>query len=235
MNPEEILCTICARGGSQGVKDKNIRLLLGKPLIVHSIVSARDSGLFAHIVVSTDSDAIAEAAVLNGAEVFFKRPPELASSTAAKIPVIRHALIESEQHYHHGFKVLVDLDATSPLRTPGDILEAWRVFEEQGFDNVITAMPARKSPYFNMVEIDSGGKVRLSKKLDGNIVRRQDAPKCYDMNASIYIWKRETLLLQDTVIGGNTGLYVMPEERSIDIDTELDFEFVEFLAARGKV
>ena len=90
-------------------------------------------------------------------------------------------------------------------------------------------MPSRKSPYFNLVEVSDEGKVFLSKRLEKPVVRRQDAPKCYDMNASIYLWTRDALLNNDTVISGNTGLFVMPEERSIDIDTELDFEFVEFL------
>jgi CMP-N,N'-diacetyllegionaminic acid synthase len=235
MSLEGTLCTICARGGSQGVKNKNIKILLGKPLIAHSILSARESGLFDHIVVSTDSDAIAEVSLGYGAEVFFKRPEELSSNTAAKIPVIRHALIESERFYGTKFAVLVDLDATSPLRTSEDIREAFSFFKEHSFDNVITAMPARKSPYFNMVEQTEDGKASLSKKLDKNIVRRQDAPKCYDMNASIYIWTRESLMLQDAVVGDNTGLYIMPEERSVDIDTELDFDFVEFLAAKGRI
>jgi CMP-N,N'-diacetyllegionaminic acid synthase len=90
-------------------------------------------------------------------------------------------------------------------------------------------MPSRRSPYFNLVEQDENGKVYLSKKLDNSIVRRQDAPKSYDMNASIYIWKRDIILNENSIFLEKTGLYVMPEERSIDIDNELDFKFVEFL------
>jgi len=143
--------------------------------------------------------------------------------------VIRHALLESEKYYNHKFTALVDLDATSPLRTVEDLRGAWNYFLEGDYDNVVTAMPSRKSPYFNVLEQDEKGRVHLSKKLETAVVRRQDAPKCYDMNASMYVWNRETLLREDRVIGKNTGLYVMPEERSVDIDTELDFKLVELL------
>jgi CMP-N,N'-diacetyllegionaminic acid synthase len=229
MMKSNILCTICARGGSKGVKNKNIRDLAGKPMIAYTIEVAKSSGLFDHIVISTDSDIIASTAQQFGAEVFFKRPEQLSSDTAAKLPVIQHAFRESEQYYGERFTALVDLDATSPLRNFEDLLGAWNSFKMGGFDNLITAMPSRKSPYFNLVETDEKGRVHLSKQLPNHIVRRQDAPKCYDMNASIYIWTRDSLLNSDRVIGSNTGLYVMPEERSIDIDTELDFQFVNFI------
>lgn len=228
----DILCTICARGGSKGVKNKNIRLLHGKPLIAYSIETALSTGLFAHVVVSTDSDAIADAAKQFGAEVFFKRPSELAGDSAAKIPVIRHALISSEAHFGQRFDSLVDLDATSPLRTPEDIRGAWDLFINGGWDNIITATPARKSPYFNLIEQDKNGRVFISKSLVTPVVRRQDSPPCFDMNASIYIWKRESLLHNDRVVHDKSGLYVMPEERSIDIDNEIDFDFVEFIMGR---
>jgi len=93
-------------------------------------------------------------------------------------------------------------------------------------------MPARKSPYFNLIEQDKNGRVFISKNLVTPAVRRQDSPPCFDMNASIYIWKRESLLDNDRVVHDKTGLYVMPEERSIDIDTEIDFDFVEFIMGK---
>lgn len=223
------LCTICARGGSKGVKNKNIRPLAGKPLIAYTVEQAVQSGLFDHIVVSTDSDAIAETAQKYGAEVFFRRSPELASDTAGKLDVIKDAFLRSEEHYKKRYDALVDLDATSPLRDVSDILEAWRLFVENDYDNLITAMPSRRSPYFNLVELTPDGRVALSKKPDNKITRRQDVPATFDMNASIYIWKREALLRNDSLFLEKTGLYVMPEERSIDVDSELDFEFVEFL------
>jgi CMP-N,N'-diacetyllegionaminic acid synthase len=224
-----VLCTICARGGSKGVKNKNIKELHGKPLIAYTIEQAKASGLFEHIVISTDSDDIANIAKQYGAEVFFKRSAEMASDTAGKLDVIRDAFIRSEEHYNKKFDYLIDLDATAPLRTVKDIINSFKQLKENNNDNLITVMPSRRSPYFNLVEQDKNGKVYLSKKLDNAIVRRQDAPKSYDMNASIYIWKREAILNENSLFLENTGLYLMPEERSIDIDTELDYKFVDFL------
>jgi len=224
-----ILCTICARGGSKGVKNKNIRELNGKPLIAYTVEQAKMSKLFEHIVVSTDSDDIANIAKSYGAEVFFKRGKKLASDTAGKLDVIKDAFVRSEKYYNKKFEYLVDLDVTSPLRSVEDIINAFKQFKSNNNSNLITAMPSRRSPYFNIVEVDKEGKVHLSKKLDTAILRRQDSPKTYDMNASIYIWKREAILNENTIFLENTGLYIMPEERSIDIDSELDFKFVEFL------
>ena len=224
-----VLCTICARGGSKGVKNKNIKKLSGKPLIAYTIEQAQASGLFDHIVISTDSDDIAKVAKKYGAEVFFQRSAEMASDTAGKLDVIKDAFIRSETYYNKQYDYLIDLDATAPLRSIDDIKDSFTQFLKDDNDNLITAMPSRRSPYFNLVEVTNNGKVSLSKKLDSSIVRRQDAPKSYDMNASIYIWKRDTILNENTLFLEKTGLYVMPEERSIDIDTELDFEFVEFL------
>jgi N-acylneuraminate cytidylyltransferase/CMP-N,N'-diacetyllegionaminic acid synthase len=223
------LCTICARGGSKGVKGKNIRPLLGKPLIAHSIEQAMASGLFEAIAVSSDSDLILDISREWGVDYLIKRPDELATDQAAKLPVIRHCVAEVERKIDSNFEVVVDLDATSPLRSVEDIHKAVALLEESGAGNVITAMPSRRSPYFNLIELNANGVAELSKPLKTAIVRRQDAPKCYDMNASIYVWKRQVLFASDTIFNEDTRLYVMPEERSIDIDSELDFKFVEFL------
>ncbi|MBS4096030.1 MAG: acylneuraminate cytidylyltransferase family protein [Sulfuricella sp.] len=223
------ICTICARGGSKGVKGKNIRPLLGRPLIAHSIEQAKASGLFEAIAVSSDSDLILEISKEYGADYLIKRPDELATDVAAKLPVIRHCVEEVERQKNCSFDTIVDLDATSPLRSVGDIQMAVALLEESGAGNVITAMPSRRSPYFNLVELNENGGVELSKLLEIPVVRRQDAPKCYDMNASIYVWKHAVLFVKGTVFNADTKLYVMPEERSIDIDSEIDFRFVEFL------
>lgn len=229
MSSFKVLCTICARGGSKGVKNKNIKLINGKPLIAYTIEQAKASGLFEHIVISTDSDDIASTAQEYGAEVFFKRNAEMANDTAGKLDVISDAFKRSEDHYGEKYDYLIDLDATAPLRNIEDITNSFQQFLENDNDNLITAMPSRRSPYFNLVEVDGNGKVCLSKMLDNNISRRQDAPKSYDMNASIYIWKRDIILNIKSLFLEKTGLYVMPEERSIDIDTALDYKFVEFL------
>jgi CMP-N,N'-diacetyllegionaminic acid synthase len=235
MRKDVILCTICARAGSKGVPHKNTRLLAGTPLVGHAALSATAAGIFSHIVASTDSEEIARIVEGFGAEAFFRRPPELASDGAAKIPVIRHALLESEGHYGVTFSHVIDLDVTCPLRTGSDILEAYRTFRDGGFDNLLSGIASRKSPYFNIVESDAAGRVSLSKKPAAQIVRRQDAPKCFDLNGAVYIWKRDVLLSHDSVITANTGIYVMPEERSVDIDSELDLAFVEFLLERRRL
>lgn len=223
------LCTICVRGGSKGVEGKNIRMLLGKPLIAHSIQQAKDSSLFQAVAVDSDSEQILDIARKWGADYLIKRPDELATDHAAKLPAIRHCVTETERFIGKSFDVIVDLDATSPLRIPDDIVQCVRLLEERGVSNVITGAPARRSPYFNLVEVDELGVAHLSKKLEIPVVRRQDAPKCYDMNASIYVWRREVLFNNPTIFNADTLLYVMPEERSIDIDSELDFRFVEFI------
>ena len=223
------LCTICARGGSKGVKGKNLRPLFGRPLIAHSIEQAKASGIFDLLAVSSDSDDILEVARRYGCDYLIKRPDELATDQAPKLPVIRHCVAEVERLSRLVPETLVDLDATSPLRTAEDIKAVVKLLEESGCGTVITAMPARRSPYFNLVELDTCGIVTLSKPLASPIGRRQDAPKCFDMNASIYAWQRRVLFDSTTLFNPDTRLYVMPEERSIDIDSELDFKFVEFL------
>ena len=229
------LCTICARGGSKGVKGKNIRPLLGKPLIAYSIAQARASGLFKAIAVSSDADNILEASKEWGADYLIKRPAELATDQAAKLPVIRHCVAEVEQQIGYISDTIVDLDATSPLRSIEDIQQAVALLEKSGAGNVITAMPSRRSPYFNLVEVNDHGAVELSKPLKTPVFRRQDSPKCYDMNASIYVWQRNVLFTADTLFSPDTKLYVMPEERSHDIDSELDFEIVRMLMERCKI
>lgn len=231
------ICTICARGGSKGVKNKNLRILLGKPLIAHSILQAKESGIFDVIAVSSDSNEILKVAKEYGADYVIKRPDELATDTSAKVPVIQHCVREVEKLANRTFEIMTDIDATSPLRSVEDLQNAVQKLEKDSTaSNLITAAPARRSPYFNLVEETKDGYVQLSKSLDNAIVRRQDAPKSYDMNASIYVWKREAFFDRQTVFTDKTLLYVMPEERSQDIDSELDFEIVQLLAEkRGKL
>ena len=223
------ICTICARGGSKGVKNKNICELAGKPLIALSLQQARESRLFDLISVSSDSDEILNVARNHGADLVIERPEALASDTAAKIPAIRHCVEESEHFSRAHFDVIVDLDATSPLRLVEDIQGAVDLLERNHVLNVITAAPARRSPYFNLVELGDDNVARLSKSLAKPIVRRQDSPQCFDMNASIYVWTRAALFDCPTLFNADTRLFVMPEERSIDIDSELDFEIVELI------
>jgi CMP-N-acetylneuraminic acid synthetase len=211
------------------VADKNIRSLSGKPLLAYSILQARQSGLFEAIAVSSDGDALLQAAKEWGADYCITRPEELASDSAPKVPAIRHCLTVAEEMTGHEFDVVVDLDATAPLRFVSDINEAVTLLESTEASNVVTGASARHSPYFNTVEIDPEGTVRLCKQSAVPIFCRQDSPKCYDLNGSVYAWKRESILKCQSVFEEGTRLFEMPPERAADIDSELDFELVEFL------
>lgn len=226
------ICTICARGGSKGVKDKNLRPLAGRPLIAHSIAQARASALFEAIAVSSDSPAILDHARAAGADILVERPAEMASDQAAKLPAIQHCVRSAEASLGIAFDTMVDLDATAPLRVPADIAGAVLLCETGGCANVITGAPAHRSPYFNLVEEVEGGFVALVKRGDKAIVRRQDAPHCFDCNASIYVWPRAEFFRAEAVLLPTTRLYQMPPERSHDIDSELDFAIVEMLMGR---
>jgi CMP-N,N'-diacetyllegionaminic acid synthase len=226
------LCTICARGGSKGVPGKNVRDLHGRPLIAHSILQARASGAFDAIAVSSDDEDILAIARDHDVEVLVRRPDELASDVAGKAAAIAHAAEAAEAATATRFDTLVDLDVTSPLRLPEDITAAIALLEAGDADNVITAAPARRSPYFNLVELDAEGHVHLSKPLPDAVLRRQDTPRAFDMNASIYVWRRDVFLADPKVFYDRTLLYEMPEERSVDVDSELDWLIVEHLFAR---
>ncbi|UXU74428.1 MULTISPECIES: acylneuraminate cytidylyltransferase family protein [unclassified Paracoccus (in: a-proteobacteria)] len=224
------ICSICARGGSQGVPRKNIRPLLGKPLIVHTIEQALSCRAIDRVFVSTDDAEIAEVAAAAGAEVPFLRPAELATSSAAKIPVIEHLVAQVEAM---GVAVsrIIDLDPTSPLREVADIEAAAALLDDET-DCVITGYPAEKNPYFNMVERDADGNIGLVKRLPGGVTSRQAAPRVWSMNASIYVWHRHSLTAG--LWNGRTRLYEMPHERSVDIDSEIDFRLVEMLMTEAR-
>ena len=223
------ICTICARGGSKGVKGKNLKSLNGKPLIAYSIEHAVSAGIFDVISVSSDSNEILEIAKKFGVDVCIRRPEELSSDESGKLPAIRHCVEETEKIFNTKFDTCVDLDCTSPLREVLDIKNVVNLLEGSDIENVITGMPSRRSPYFNLVEETESGIVRLSKTLKNQVLRRQDAPASYDMNASIYAWRRNALHENDTLFLSSTKIYVMPEKRSIDIDSEEDFQYVEYL------
>lgn len=229
----EILCTICARGGSKGIPGKNVQEVGGKPLVGHAISDARRWNRSADVVVSTDDDEIASVAEEYGARVPFRRPDELASDSAGKLPAIQHAVDKMEATRKEQYDYIVDVDATTPLRQPSDIEDCFTQVQEDGqATNAYTVCKADKNPYFNMVELDEDGYASLSKDVGPDVVRRQDAPKVYEMNAAVYVYERDFLKKTDTVHGDNTRVSVMPPERSVDIDTELDLEFVKFLFER---
>lgn len=231
-----VLCTICARGASKSVPNKNIRQILGKPLISYTIEQALSIQLIDRVAVSTDSEEIAEIARRYGAEVPFIRPSDLATDKAPKLPVIKHTVMYYIENMNYRPEYVIDLDPTSPLRINSDIEKCMdMIINHPDCDSIITGYKSNKNPYFNMFEICPEGFAYLSKKTNKEITRRQDAPVVYAMNASIYVWKTAVLLNQAYVVSGKVKFFEMPEERSIDIDTEVDFRFVELLMKeRGK-
>lgn len=223
-----IIASICARGGSKGIPGKNIRPLCGKPLIAHTIETARRCQTIERVIVSTDSQEIAEIARKTQAEIPFLRPEELARDDTPKIPVLQHLISHLQDQEKYYPDIVVDLDPTSPLRTEEDIRACISMVAYEGAENVFSVTPARRNPYFNMVELVDG-RVRLVKQLPAAVPSRQSAPTVYDMNASIYVWKTEVLMKTDTLYLEKTRIYVMPEW-AIDIDSETDFQMVEHIA-----
>jgi CMP-N-acetylneuraminic acid synthetase len=224
-----ILGTICARGGSKGVKDKNIRILNGKPLIFYTIEVLKRWGRADRIVCSTDSSEIARIANEYGAETPFLRPKELATDSAAKRPVLQHALRYCEEEEGSRYDLLVDLQPTSPLRHADDIERGFNEYLRKKPDLLYSVCESKTNPYFTMVELDSDGYARPSKVLPQAVTRRQDAPNVYSMNGSIYFYNRDNLLHTDEFHTEKERIFVMDEIKSVDIDSELDFEYVEYL------
>ncbi len=220
-----ILALIPARGGSKGIPRKNIGAIAGKPLIVWTIDAALGVAAIDRVVVTTDDAEIAEVARAAGADVPFLRPVALARDETPGIDPALHAL-----GVVPGYQTLVLLQPTSPLRTPGDITAALDLFTESKAPSVVSVSEARDHP-FHCYARDSVG--RLSALLPGGgETRRQDLPAALALNGAIYVVDTKWLTAGRRFIGPETIGYVMPPERSIDIDTRLDWELAEVLLTK---
>ena len=226
-----VVCVIPARGGSKGLPGKNIKMFCGKPLIAHTIEQARQSKYIDRVIVSTEAEEIAQISLKYGAEVPFMRPMELARDSSSTVGVLLHAINWLENVDRYAFDILLLLHTTTPLRSVEDINKSITLMVEENADNVFSVAEAHRNPYFNMVEEGSDGFVRLVK--EGCFSTRQTAPKVYDMNASIYVWWKNVLKEGKKIFLKKTKAYVMPKERSIDIDDDLDFRIAEFLRTKG--
>lgn len=227
------ICTILARGGSKGLPGKNSKLLGGIPLMAHSIRQAFESEMFEEVVFSSDSDELLEIADKEGVKVL-KRPAELADDESGKLPGIIHAVRHMEQLKSVEYETVVDLDVTSPLRSIQDIKNVIAILEKQDLDSVFSASKSRKSPYFNIATKADGGWGPAA-TVDPYPKRRQDAPETFDMNGSVYAWNKHSLLEHQAVFLEKTDVYVMQDEASWDIDTQLDFDIVTYLFARKEI
>lgn len=225
-----IVGSICARGGSKGVARKNIRPLNGKPLIYYTIECARACSELDRTIISTDDKEFAQIALQYGAEVPFMRPAHLAQDTSSKWDVFRHVVETLEAQDKRRVDILVDVDTGVPLRKPEDITECIHtMLADDGVDVVVTAYVPDRNPYFNMVEIDENGFARVSKPQVNAITRRQDAPQVYGLSPAVYAIRRDALWKYDHWAHSKMKICLIPHERAVDIDTELDFRFVEFL------
>jgi len=222
-----VLCVIPARSGSKGLPGKNIIKFVGKPLIAHSIEQARGSKYIDRVIVSTDSKRIADISERYGAEVPFIRPKRLAKDHVGTIDVLLHAADFLKRTEGYIFDIIILLHANAPLRSAEDVDSCIELLVKERAESVFSVTEAHRNPYFNMVEVDASGKVRLVKK--GCFATRQSAPKVFDMNSSIYVWNKSALMNKKKVILENSRIYIMPKVRSVDIDDITDLRIAECL------
>lgn len=220
------LYLIPARGGSKGLPGKNIKELNGKALINHSVDFARNFTDDNNICVSTDSNEIIKCVENNNLKVHFKRPSELASDTASTIEVIKHAI-----SYYESKGIMYDnlilLQPTTPFRKIEDLANMIAVWNKK-IDLLVSVKETHDSPYFNLFEQNSEGYLIKSKKSD--IIRRQDSPKIFALNGSIYIYNISSIKSESI---NKIKKYVMKNPfYSIDIDNELDWMFTEFITTK---
>lgn len=232
---KKVLGLICARGGSKGVPKKNIRPLGGKPLIGWSIETADQCTFIDRVVVSTDNQEIATVAKSYGAEVPFMRPVELAEDNSPEWLVWQHALRKLEELDQFRAEYLVVLSPTSPFRSAEDIRKGLELIHKADTDIIISVNDSGRNPYFNMVELDSDRFAHLSKIPEKKVFRRQDAPQVYDMTTAVYAAHTDFVLHANGIFDGRVKALMIPEIPALDIDTELDFKFAEFLISEGLI
>lgn len=224
LNNLKILALIPARGGSKEIKDKNITLLHNSPLISYSITAALDSKYIDDVVVTTDSERIAQVAVLYGAEVPFMRPKELAGDHSTTLDAVIHA-IETLKEIGRTYDVLMLLQPTQPLRTAKDIDLSLERFIEQGRRALVSVSKVSDHPLL-IRSIDEEGK--LIKMLNvSSTCRRQDMPEYYRVNGCIYI-NNIGEIDKDTSFNDNPIPFIMPRSHSVDIDEPSDLYMAEY-------
>jgi N,N'-diacetyl-8-epilegionaminate cytidylyltransferase len=228
MTSPYVLGAIFARGGSKRVPGKNIRPLAGKPLIAYSIETARASRFIQRVIVSTEDAQIADVARQYGADVPFMRPAELARDDVTAWAAWQHAI--SALANDHAIDAVVAIPPTSPLRAVEDVDACIQSLLESDADIVITIKPAERNPYFNMVQVDEAGYARLIIPTDNTT--RQSVPDVYDMTTVAYAARPDFIMRAKSLWEGRVKSVTVPVERAVDIDTELDFQFAEFLLTK---
>jgi len=223
---KKFIAIIPARGGSKGIKNKNIVLLKGKPLIAYSIEAAKESEVFDEIIVSTDSAEIARISMQYGAKVPFVRPEELSTDTASSVGVILHALsYYLEQNTYFDYFML--LQPTSPLRTSKDIKNAVNLIFEKEANSIVSVCEVEHNPLWtNQLPAN----LSLTDFIKKEFAKpRQELPKYYRVNGAIYLAKVDYFLENRDFYGEKSFAYIMPRERSVDIDELIDLKLAEVL------
>ena len=220
------LYVIPARGGSKGIPHKNIKPLAGKPLIGYSIDVARQLAADDDICLTTDDPDIAATAESMGLNVPFLRPASLATDTCGTYEVLIHAL-DFYRDRGIDYDTLVLLQPTSPMRTADDVRAAMALYSPD-IDMVVTVKEAASNPYYNCYETDNDGFLHISKG-DGGYTRRQDAPKVWEYNGAVYVINVESLRRMPLSAFTRRRMSVMPAERSVDLDTPVDWLIAEKL------
>jgi CMP-N-acetylneuraminic acid synthetase len=229
---QKVLAVIPARGGSKGVSRKNIRLVCGKPLIAYTIETALAARhLFHRIVVSTDDEEIADISRQYGAEVPFLRPAELAGDTVPMVPVLQHAVRFVEQNDNIQLDWVCLLQPTEPFRTAEDLKETLRLGLAGGCDSIISVVQVFATHPKLMKRIKDNQLLHYCETLkEKEGTRRQDyKPDAYMRNGAIYLTRRDVLMKRNSIWGEVIRPYVMPQERSVSVDSKLDLRLVEIL------
>jgi len=227
----KIFAFVFARGGSKGLPGKNIRPLAGKPLISYSIEIALQDPSISKVFVSTDDPEIAQTARESGATII-ERPAELATDNSAEWLSWRHA-IEYVTEIYGAFDIFVSLPATSPLRSAVDIQNAVERLIKGDGDICISVTPANRSPYFNMVQINDDDTVSLVMQPKGDVSRRQDAPRVFDITTVVYAAKPSFIMEKSRVFDGKVVSVEIPKHRAVDIDDIYDFMLAESILIGG--
>tara|TARA_B100002019_G_scaffold276010_1_gene274424 strand:+ start:20436 stop:21122 length:687 start_codon:yes stop_codon:yes gene_type:complete len=223
-----IIGHIGARGNSKGLPKKNFKKISGKPLIEWSIDQLIENHKIDAFVVSSDDPEIIDFGLKKGAYDIGIRPKKLATDNASKLSVWKHSLSKIKKNFKN-IEIFLDLDCTSPLRENNDISNAINDFYKFSPDMVMSCCEARKNPYFNMVEFKPDGSLKISKRAKDTIVARQKAPIVLEHVASIYAISPDFIEKANSLLDGYVIPYIMPFERSLDIDSKFDFKIVEFL------
>ncbi|MCK4788001.1 MAG: acylneuraminate cytidylyltransferase family protein [Desulfobacteraceae bacterium] len=225
---------IFARGGSKGVLRKNIRPLADRPLIAYAIDTGLQSQFINRVVVSTDDQEIAQIAKNLGAEVAFLRPKELARDNSPELLSWKHAICNLNAHDRgQELDVFVSIPPTAPLRAIEHVDNCISTFMESNVDVVITVKKTSRHPSFNMIILDEENYAKLLYPTDKKVTHRQEPPPVYDVTTVAYVARPKFILeAKSSIYEGKLKAVLIPEERALDIDTELDFQFAEFLLAK---